>query len=92
MAAFGPALATNVPPHGVSGLARRRVFLARAASDQVAKVVGLPEREFRRRNFIKGETTATSRTIAKVDPDGLLTQALELTDYHAKREARARKY
>src|SRR5205807_355318 len=44
--------------------------------------------EFRRRNFIKqGETTATSQTIReKVDFDGLLNRAFELTDYHAKRE------
>ena len=50
--------------------------------------LGLTPEEFRRRNFIQeGETTATSQVIReKVDMDGLLDRAFELTDYHAKRE------
>lgn len=56
--------------------------------DQVAKALGLTPEEFRRRNFIKeGETTATSQVIReKVDLNGLLDRAFEVTDYHAKRE------
>jgi len=84
------ALATNVPPHGAfRGFgAPQSIFALERHLDQVAKVVGLTPEEFRRRNFIKeGETTATSQIIReKVDLDGLLTHALELTDYHAKRE------
>jgi CO/xanthine dehydrogenase Mo-binding subunit len=84
------AVATNVPPHGAfRGFgAPQSIFALERHLDQVAKAVGLTPEEFRRRNFIKqGETTATSQTIReKVDLDGLLTQALELTDYHAKRE------
>ncbi len=60
--------------------------------DQVARVVGLTPEEFRRRNFIhEGETTATSQVIReRVDMDGLLDRALQLSDYHAKRERFAR--
>ncbi|HEX7529801.1 MAG TPA: molybdopterin cofactor-binding domain-containing protein, partial [Pyrinomonadaceae bacterium] len=60
--------------------------------DKVAKTIGLTPEEFRRRNFIhEGETTATNQTIReKVDMDGLLNRAFELSDYHAKRERFAR--
>jgi CO/xanthine dehydrogenase Mo-binding subunit len=56
--------------------------------DKVAKTVGLTPEEFRRRNFIhEGETTATNQTIReKVDMEGLLNRAFELSDYEAKRE------
>jgi CO/xanthine dehydrogenase Mo-binding subunit len=62
--------------------------------DKVAHAVGLTPEEFRRRNFIhEGETTATSQVIREpVDMDGLLTRALELSDYHAKRERFAREH
>jgi CO/xanthine dehydrogenase Mo-binding subunit len=48
--------------------------------------------EFRRRNFIKpGEMTATSQVVRdQVDMDELLTRALKLTDYHAKKKRFAR--
>jgi CO/xanthine dehydrogenase Mo-binding subunit len=56
--------------------------------DKVAQTIGLTPEEFRRRNFIhEGETTATSQVIREhVDMDHLLTHALKLSDYHAKRE------
>ena len=60
--------------------------------DQVAQAVGLSPEEFRRRNFIhEGQTTATSQVIReRVDMDQLLTRALQLSEYHAKREQFAR--
>ena len=60
--------------------------------DKVAHTIGLSAEEFRRRNFIReGETTATNQIIReKVDMEGLLNRAFELSDYHAKRERFAR--
>src|SRR5437868_2974818 len=84
------AVATNLPPHGAfRGFgAPQSIFALERHMDKVARVIGLTAEEFRRRNFIKqGETTATSQTIReKVDFDGLLNRAFELTDYHAKCE------
>jgi CO/xanthine dehydrogenase Mo-binding subunit len=84
------AVATNVPPHGAfRGFgAPQSIFALERQMDRVAKEIGLTPEEFRRRNFIKtGETTATSQTIReKVDMEGLLNRAFELSDYHSKRE------
>src|SRR5437588_340391 len=84
------AVATNVPPHGAfRGFgAPQSIFGLERHMDKVAKTIGLTPEEFRRRNFIKqGETTATSQTIReKVDMEGLLNRAFELSDYYAKRE------
>ena len=84
------AVATNVPPHGAfRGFgAPQSIFALERHLDKVAKTVGLSPEEFRRRNFIKeGETTATNQVIReKVDLEGLMNRAFELTDYHAKRE------
>jgi CO/xanthine dehydrogenase Mo-binding subunit len=88
------AVATNVPPHGAfRGFgAPQSIFALERHMDKVAHAVGLTPEEFRRRNFIhEGETTATSQLIReRVDMDGLLTRALQLSDYHAKRERFAR--
>jgi len=88
------AVATNMPPHGAfRGFgAPQSIFALERHFDKVAKTVGLTPEEFRRRNFIhEGETTATNQTIReKVDMDGLLSRAFELTDYRAKRERFAR--
>jgi CO/xanthine dehydrogenase Mo-binding subunit len=88
------AVATNVPPHGAfRGFgAPQSIFALERHLDKVAKAVDLSPEEFRRRNFIKeGETTATNQVIReKVDLEGLMTRAFELTDYHAKRERFAR--
>src|SRR5438128_1149686 len=84
------AVATNVPPHGAfRGFgAPQSIFGLERQMDKVAKTIGLTPEEFRRRNFIKkGETTATSQTIReKVDMEGLLNRAFELSDYYAKQE------
>src|SRR6266516_2245440 len=84
------AVATNAPPHGAfRGFgAPQSIFALERHFDKVAKTIGLTPEEFRRRNFIKqGETTATSQIIhEKVDMEGLLNRAFELSDYYAKRE------
>src|SRR6266480_732455 len=84
------AVATNMPPHGAfRGFgAPQSIFALERHMDKVAKTIGLTPAEFRRRNFIKqGETTATSQIIReKVNMEGLLNQAFELSDYHSKRE------
>ena len=88
------AVATNVPPHGAfRGFgAPQSIFALERHMDRVAHAVGLTPEEFRRRNFIhEGETTATSQIIREpVDMDHLLTRALQLSDYHSKRERFAR--
>ena len=84
------AVATNVPPHGAfRGFgAPQSIFALERHMEKVARAVGLSPEEFRRRNFIhEGETTATSQVIReRVDLNGLLDRALQLSDYHAKRE------
>src|SRR5438105_14760818 len=84
------AVATNVPPHGAfRGFgAPQSIFALERHMDKVAKTIGLTPEEFRRRNFIKqGETTATSQTIReKVDMEGLLNRAFELSNYYAKQK------
>ena len=84
------AFATNAPPHGAfRGFgAPQSIFALERHFDKVARAVGLSPEEFRRRNFIRcGDATATGQVIREdVDVDGLLTRALEISDYHAKRE------
>lgn len=88
------AVATNVPPHGAfRGFgAPQSIFALERQMDKVAKAVGLSPEELRRRNFIhEGQTTATSQVIREpVDMHQLLDRALQLSDYHAKREQFAR--
>jgi CO/xanthine dehydrogenase Mo-binding subunit len=88
------AVATNCPPHGAfRGFgAPQSIFALERHLDKVAAAVGLTPVEFRRRNFIhEGETTATSQVIReRVDMEGLLSRALEHSDYHAKQERFAR--
>ena len=88
------ALATNAPPHGAfRGFgAPQSIFALERHMDKIAKTIGLTPEEFRRRNFIKqGQTTATNQTIReKVDMEGLLNRAFEVSDYYAKRERFAR--
>jgi CO/xanthine dehydrogenase Mo-binding subunit len=88
------AVATSVPPHGAfRGFgAPQSIFALERHMDKVAHAIGLTPDEFRRRNFIKqGETTATNQIIReKVDLEGLMNRAFELTDYRAKRERFAR--
>jgi len=88
------AVATNMPPHGAfRGFgAPQSIFALERHLDKVAAAAGLTPEKLRRQNFIKeGETTATNQVIhEKVDMDGLLNRAFELSDYHAKRERFAR--
>jgi CO/xanthine dehydrogenase Mo-binding subunit len=88
------AVATNLPPQGAfRGFgAPQTIFALERHLDKVACAVGLTPEEFRRRNFIhQGETTATGQVIQeKVDMDGLLNRAFELTGYPEKRERFAR--
>ncbi|HEX8709169.1 MAG TPA: xanthine dehydrogenase family protein molybdopterin-binding subunit [Pyrinomonadaceae bacterium] len=84
------AVATNVPPHGAfRGFgAPQSIFALERHMNKVALALGLTPEEFRRRNFIEeGETTATSQVIReKVDMQGLLRRAFELTDYTEKQK------
>ena len=84
------AVATNHPPHGAfRGFgAPQSIFALERHMDKVARAVGLSPEEFRRRNFLhEDETTATGQVICeKIELDQLLTRALTLSDYYAKRE------
>ena len=88
------AVATNHPPHGAfRGFgAPQSIFALERHLNKVARAVGLSPEELRRRNFLhEGQTTATGQVIReKLDLDGLLTRALNLSDYHAKKERFAR--
>ncbi|MBC7908901.1 MAG: xanthine dehydrogenase family protein [Pyrinomonadaceae bacterium] len=85
------AVATNAPPHGAfRGFgAPQSIFALERHLNKVAATVGLTPEEFRRRNFLhEGETTATGQVIhEKVDLNGLMERAFELSDYYQKRES-----
>jgi CO/xanthine dehydrogenase Mo-binding subunit len=84
------ALATNVAPHGAfRGFgAPQSLFALERHMDTIARTVGLPPEEVRRRNFLStGMHTATGQHLSDpVDMQGLLTRALKESNYHAKRE------
>lgn len=84
------AVATNLPPHGAfRGFgAPQSIFALERHFNKVAKTIGLSPEEFRRRNFIQeGQTLATSQVVReKVDLNGLLDRAFELSDYDAKQK------
>jgi CO/xanthine dehydrogenase Mo-binding subunit len=84
------AVATNMPPHGAfRGFgAPQSLFALERHMDRIAQVVGLSPVEIRRRNFLKpGETTTTGQTVKEeIDLGKLLDRALELSDYHVKKE------
>lgn len=84
------AVATNAPPHGAfRGFgAPQSIFALERHLNKVARTLNLTPEEFRRRNFLhEGETTATGQVIReKVDMEGLLDKAFELTDYQAKQK------
>src|SRR5437016_5300991 len=84
------ALATNTPPHGAfRGFgAPQSLFAMERHMDHIAQVAGISPVEVRRRNFLKpGQTTTTEQTIREdVDLDRLLSRALDLSDYAAKKK------
>jgi CO/xanthine dehydrogenase Mo-binding subunit len=84
------AVATNSPPHGAfRGFgAPQSIFAMERHMDRIAQVVGISPIEVRRRNFLKpGQTTTTEQTVREqIDLDGLLSRALELSDYDAKKK------
>ncbi len=88
------AVATSMPPHGAfRGFgAPQSLFALERHMDRIAQVVGLSPVEIRRRNFLKpGQTTTTGQTVnEEIDLCKLLDRALELSDYHAKKERFAR--
>jgi CO/xanthine dehydrogenase Mo-binding subunit len=88
------AVATNAPPHGAfRGFgAPQSIFALERHLDRVAAAVNLSPEEFRRRNFVhEGGTLSVGQVVnEKVDMDRLLSRALEMSDYHAKRERFAR--
>jgi CO/xanthine dehydrogenase Mo-binding subunit len=83
------AVATNAPPHGAfRGFgAPQSLFALERHMDRIAQVVGLSPVEIRR-NFLKpGQTTTTGQTVnEEIDLGKLLDRALELSDYHVKKE------
>ncbi len=84
------AVATNTPPHGAfRGFgAPQSLFAMERHMDRIAQVVGTSPVEIRRRNFLKpSQTTTTEQTIREnIDLDRLLSRALELSDYDAKKK------
>ena len=86
----GRAVATSTPPHGAfRGFgAPQSLFALERHMNVVARAAGLAPEELRRRNFIQqGQTSAVGQVMREAVPmDRLLDRALELSDYHAKRE------
>jgi CO/xanthine dehydrogenase Mo-binding subunit len=85
------AVATNTPPHGAfRGFgAPQSLFALERHMDHIARTIGLPPDEFRRRNLLRqGDTTATQQEIREpIDMNHLLDRALKLSEYHAKRKS-----
>jgi CO/xanthine dehydrogenase Mo-binding subunit len=84
------AVATNAPPHGAfRGFgAPQSLFAMERHMDRIAQTVGLSPVEIRRRNFLQpGQTTTTEQVVREpIDLGKLLDHALEVSDYHAKRQ------
>src|ERR1700681_1322398 len=80
-------VATNAPPHeAFRGFgAPQSVFALERHLDRVAELIGLEPEELRRRNFIReGQTLAVGQVVKeKVDMNGLMERAFELSGYHA---------
>jgi len=84
------AVATNAPPHGAfRGFgAPQSLFAMERHMDRIARAVGLSPVEIRRRNFLQpGQATTTEQVVREpIDLGKLLDRALEVSDYHAKRQ------
>jgi CO/xanthine dehydrogenase Mo-binding subunit len=83
------AVATSTPPHGAfRGFgAPQSLFALERHLDVIARRLGLPPEELRRRNFVrKGQTLATGQVVRDdVDMAGMLERAMKASDWHAKR-------
>ena len=83
------AVATNAPPHGAfRGFgAPQSLFALERQMDRAAAAARLPPEEFRRRNFVTaGQSNAVGQVLREpVDMSGLLDRALQMSDYHARR-------
>jgi CO/xanthine dehydrogenase Mo-binding subunit len=88
------AVATNAPPHGAfRGFgAPQSLFAMERHMDRIARAVGLSPVEIRRRNFLQpGQSTTTEQVVREpIDLGKLLDQALEVSDYHAKKQGFAK--
>jgi CO/xanthine dehydrogenase Mo-binding subunit len=88
------AVATNAPPHGAfRGFgAPQSLFAMERHMDRIAQTVGLSPIEIRRRNFLQpGQDTTTQQMISEpIDLVTLLDHALEVSDYHARKESFAK--
>ena len=84
------AVATNVPPHGAfRGFgAPQSLFAMERHMDRIAQAVGLSPIQIRRRNFLQpGQTTTTEQVVREpINLEKLLDRALEISDYHSKKE------
>jgi CO/xanthine dehydrogenase Mo-binding subunit len=84
------AVATNAPPHGAfRGFgAPQSLFAMERHMDRIAQTVGLSPVEIRRRNFLQpGQETTTQQVIREpIDLGKLLDRALEISDYHSKKQ------
>jgi CO/xanthine dehydrogenase Mo-binding subunit len=84
------AVATNTPPHGAfRGFgAPQALFAMERHMERIARIVGLPSAEIRRRNFLQpGQATITEQVINEpIDLGKLLDRALEAADYDAKKK------
>ncbi|HEY6372223.1 MAG TPA: xanthine dehydrogenase family protein molybdopterin-binding subunit [Candidatus Sulfotelmatobacter sp.] len=85
------AVATNAPPHGAfRGFgAPQSLFAMERHMDRIAQSVGLSPVEIRRRNFLQpGQTTTTEQVVREpIDLGKLIDQALEISEYHSKRQS-----
>ena len=84
------AVATNAPPHGAfRGFgAPQSLFAMERHMDLIAQVLDLSPVEIRRRNFLQpGQATTTDQVVREpIDLGKLLDRALELSDYHSKKQ------
>lgn len=84
------AVATNTPPHGAfRGFgAPQSVFAVERHIEKIAQTIGMDSLELRRKNFLPtGGTTATGQVKKDtVEMKHLLERALELSDFHRKKE------
>jgi len=88
------AVATNAPPHGAfRGFgAPQTLFAMERHMDRIAQTLGLSAVEIRRRNFLRpGQATTTEQVVREaIDLGKLLDRALEVADYHSKKQRFAR--